>query len=152
MVEITRTPADEFFNLRPPLLLVCFLWGIAAGFSLNFFRPDEANLSSQVTNPARMDESVRRDIESATPPMSDMDRRHAGAPTIAPVGPAPLSRGNERLSFENLTIQPPLVSLTTEGGLTGKNTQRPRLSATPPPVEDLVPVTSYPPLIPDLAP
>lgn len=145
MPEVSRIRNEEFNNLRPLILFLCFVWGVAMGFMLNFFRPPEVDPATLAQNRA-----VAQSQAAAAPQLSETERRYAGAPTIANIDPAPLPASAARMSFEDAVIEPPNVVLTTQGGLTGKTASRPNLAAAPASVPSApVPVV---PLIPDLDP
>lgn len=136
----------EYYNPRPLILVLCFIWGAAVGFSLNFFR-DQEDLSAQPQNPA-----ASHPVTSPAGP-SELERRRQDTPNIAEVAPTPVTPTAARPTIEDIAIGPPNAVLTTEGGLTGRTaaplTQRAPSAPSapgrasgpprPPPIPDLFP-------------
>ncbi len=151
MPESARVRHEEFHNLRPIILILCFFWGVAMGFALNFFKPAEPVSGSPAPNPP-VQSVAPETADAETRPMSELERRHAGTPAIAAIDPAPLPPVTERLSFENAVITTPPVALTTEGGLTGKNARQPKIMANPAAIPGIPAALPAAPLIPDLDP
>lgn len=154
MPELARHRGEEYHNLRPVILLLCFIWGVGMGFSLNFFR--SPTIDSQSTAQDMALQSAQKPLGNAQARQpTDIERRHAGTPTIAPIEPTPAAVRRDRLSFEDVEVGPPAVILTIEGGLTGKSvgrssdTRHLQPSTTWP---ASVPSTPAAPLIPDLNP
>lgn len=147
MAEATRIRPSEVRNPRPLILAICFIWGIAMGFSINFFRTPETPFASPPAQPTPETEALR-------PPVSELERRHQDTPNIAQVEPAPQIGKQLRPTLEDIDVPAPALQLTTEGGLTGKTASYPGARAaqpglsppsgpsaprTPPPLPDLMP-------------
>lgn len=150
MPEVAKMRHDEFNNLRPVILVACFFWGVAIGFALNFFRPPEVDPQAQAQRPAAQTQAGSG--AEATKQPSELERRRAGAPAIAAIEPAPQPASTAKPSFENAIIEAPPVALTTDGGLTGKNAPKPRLSGPAGAPPGATPAAPVMPLIPDLDP
>lgn len=151
-VARARPRGEDFRNLRPLILTVCFVWGVVLGFTLNFFRTPE-NVNQAATQNQQAGQSAP-DAAQSSKPMTELERRHAGTPAIAPIEPAPQPSNTNRLLIEDAVIAAPQVNLTTEGGLTGRTAPRPRLNAAAPAAPPGSTPTAVPsmPLIPDLDP
>ncbi|MDR1612754.1 MAG: hypothetical protein LBT97_08210 [Planctomycetota bacterium] len=146
MIESARPQREEYVNPRPLILTLCFAWGIAMGFLLNFFRqPETAGANEAQPAPSL----VVKHVEAAGG-QPGVDRRLEGAPTIAAIEPTLAVVAGEKLSFENTTVPLPSVSLSTEGGLTGRIAALPR--SQPRPSRRDLPQQTLTPLIPDLDP
>ncbi len=161
MPEMTKARHEEYNNLRPLILIICFAWGVLAGFSLNFFSTPQLPIEPQTgQQTATADSSATAanatNAAPATQPMSETERRYAGAPAIASVDSVPAPVPQEQVDFESMQVSAPSVILTTEGGLTGKNAKRPRLAgqapAAPPGYQTGQFAAPPMPLIPDLNP
>lgn len=152
MPESIRARHEEYNNLRPLILIVCFVWGVLAGFALNFFRAPQLPVEPQSGQQA----AVATAAAPATQQMTETERRYAGAPAIASIDSVPAPVNQERADFEAMPVSAPSVILTTEGGLTGKNAKRPRLigqaPAAPPGYQSGQIAAPPMPLIPDLNP
>ncbi len=153
MAEATRVRPVEYYNPRPLILGLCFAWGIAVGFGLNFFRSPEV-LDNPNSSPSEQISTTARPIPS------EIERRRQDIPNVAEVEPAPVSASSIKQTLENVPVEPPAAILTTEGGLTGRTAQpiRPQTSsASSSPVPASPTGTSAgtpppPPPIPDLSP
>lgn len=141
-----RSRPVEYYNPRPLILVLCFIWGTAVGFSLNFFR-DREDLSAQPQNNA-----ASHPVAAPTAP-SELERRRQDTPNIAEVAPTPVTATAARPTIEDIEIAPPDAVLTTEGGLTGRTAaplaRRPQPDPRPP---GRAPGPPRPPPIPDLFP
>lgn len=142
----------EYYNPRPLILGLCFFWGVVIGFCLFYFSPPK-NLSVQTT------QQTTTDFTPAGPTRTLEERRNQGIPNSSSVDTTvnmPVRRG-----FESLDLVPPIVVLTTEGGLTGKtarplspSTTRQTPTAILPeiPGVPVTPVAPAEPPLPDLMP
>ncbi len=146
MAETARPRPVEYYNPRPLILGVCFLWGVAMGFCLYFFRAPEQMPSAGPDKP---------DIAVASPasPQSELERRRQDTPNIAVVESAPAPAA-AKPTIEDIPLDPPPALLTTEGGLSGRTAKplgrpparapapgqaRPSPLAPPPPLPELMP-------------
>ena len=144
MAEQIRQRPIEFYNPRPMILGVCFFWGIVMGFSLNFFREPEIieEPKKPPTEGTPSDDKPSRNPE---------DERLQNVPKIASIDDtATIVR---RPSIDELDVPAPAVSLSTDGGLTGRTALPPTPRAPgsagggqyrpaptgPPPIPDLLP-------------
>jgi hypothetical protein len=123
-----------------------------AGFALNFFRAPQLPVEPQ----SQQQTTTAAVAQPATQPMTETERRYAGAPAIASIDSVPAPVNQEQIDFESMAVSAPSVILTTEGGLTGKNAKRPRLTgqadAAPPGFSSGQFSAPPMPLIPDLNP
>lgn len=148
MTSQARIRREEAINPRPLILILCFIWGIAMGFLLNFFRQPAGNGVDDARVGQNMTASV---VDSRTAPAGP-ERRIEGTPAITVIEPTRAHASGERLSIETMPIPTPAVPLTTDVGLTGRlaaisETQQPSpRPATTPARQPGVP------LIPDLDP
>ena len=146
MAETARPKPVEHTSPRPLILGICFDWGVAMGFGLNFFRtPDSANPPGMpAANPPE-------DVAKAV--ASEKDRRLADMPSITQVEPLPLPTVNAKPSLATIELEPPPAVLTTDGGLTGRTASLPGApAARPTPFPNRQPRQVTPPPIPELMP
>lgn len=147
MTEAPRTRPVEYFNPRPYLLGICFLWGIGVGFCLFYFSPPK-QIAGKVEAPQPEQQPVAPE---------DPGRRWKDVPATTVISAVPTAEP-ARPRLENMQIEPPAPILTTEGGLSGRTAapltvkpQRPAAAQTPvrtrPP-----PQMQQPPPIPELMP
>lgn len=148
MAEASRPRAVEYYNPRPLLLGICFVWGIVVGFSLFYFAPPKQMGGPTPTPPPD---------EPAVVAVSPSDRRQENVPEILDVTPVTDVAVSQQPRMETLTIEPPVPALSTEGGLTGRTAQpltSPSLrpSASSPAVRPPPPRMQAPPPMPELLP
>lgn len=116
MAEATRVRPIEYYNPRPLILSVCFIWGIAVGFGVNFFRSPQVAEEIPASKGGHVAEAVR-------PVPSEIERRRMDLPNVAEVEPAPVVSPSIKQTLENFDVEPPQAILTVEGGLTGQTAQ-----------------------------
>lgn len=145
MADVAHGKIIEYVSPRPLILLACFLWGVGTGFAFNLFG------ASEPQTPA-----AQQSKTTPTGPVpahtSDIERRRQDIPSLAEVEPAQVQTLPTRLTVEDIDIPAPPVSLSTDGGLTGRtvlarSTAVP--AATPQPA---VPAWIGGPPLPDLNP
>lgn len=148
MTEAPRMKPVEYFNPRPIILGLCFLWGIGVGFCLFYFSPPK-QIAGKV-------ETAQPEQAPAAPnPQPD---RWGGAPATTEISATPATAEPARPKLETMVIEPPPPVLTTEGGLSGRTAhpltvKPPRPSAEPQPSSPVrPPQTLSPPPIPELMP
>lgn len=148
MAEAPRPRAVEYYNPRPLLLGICFFWGIAVGFSLFYFAPP-----SKINSPPPPPPPPPP-VEASTLPG---ERRWENVPEILNVTPDTDAPVSQQPRMETLVIEPPVLALNTEGGLTGRTAQPltvPSLRPTPstPGVRPPPTRVQAPPPMPELMP
>lgn len=137
MAEAPRSRPIEYYNPRPLILGICFLWGVGVGFCLFYFSPPK-----QMGGGAEPPKPEPVQASTSSP----IDRRNENVPKPAEISNAPAVAAPERPRLETMIIEPPQPILTTEGGLTGR-TARP---LTVPPLAPTSPV--QPPVSPPGSP
>lgn len=142
--EAVRPRPAEYYNPRPLILGLCFIWGIVMGFSLQYFRPVETPIvttsqtntpeTQPITQPSKAEQTSRRD---SAPPVADVDAQF------------PLNIV-QKTTMDNIVISPPPALLTTEGGLTAKLAEP--IESSPKPVQPSKRSPANWPPLPELQP
>ncbi|MCC8190137.1 MAG: hypothetical protein LIP77_05790 [Planctomycetes bacterium] len=147
MAEMARPRPVEYYNPRPLILGLCFLWGIGVGFLLFYLAPPTETVARAPTP---------TDAVPPAPPPEPRDRQGQAPPiTLVPeTVDAPTVR---RQTLEEIDLPPPAAALTTAGGLTGRTAPMPRPATARPPAAEpasapLRPPRPTQPPIPDLLP
>lgn len=108
MADTPRPRPIEYYNPRPLILGMCFFWGIVMGFCLFYFSPPQQLMPPPPPPP---------ETPTETQTMSPEERRKQGLPTVQPVD---VETAPQKPGFETMDFPLPQMTLTTEGGLTGK--------------------------------
>lgn len=114
MPDAARPRPVEFYNPRPLILSVCFLWGVAMGFCIFYFSPPEER-------PARVEVAT----DGSATPAPEPGRRLPELPNVASIPDIPEALRNNKVRIEDFEIVPPQAVLTTEGGITGRTAKAP---------------------------